>query len=270
LSAAVRFGHDDIVRFLLASGASPLWGETNDAPHGVSMHWAARRGNFDIVKLLLDHGADPNEPIDSTSSPAHFSATDEVRALIESRGGESGLYDPSWVRDNAELLRRVTANPAEHVERIGAAFVMSVETPDLLERLLRAGLRMPAIFTSCQTYLLEPYALRTLLAHGMTPDQMNWQHQTLLHHAAAKDSRECAEILLDAGATITARDDEYRSTPLAWAARANKPRMVELLLGRGAPVAMSEDEDWATPLAWAERRGHREVAALLRRHGAAR
>jgi hypothetical protein len=73
---------------------------------------------------------------------------------------------------------------------------------------------------------------------------MNWQHQTLLHHVCiGQDYRgrdrttgavERATILLDAGASISARDDEYRSTPLAWA-------------------------EW---------RGHAEMARLLRRHGA--
>ena len=75
---------------------------------------------------------------------------------------------------------------------------------------------------------------------------------------------------LDAGATITARDDEYRSTPLAWAARANKPQMVEFLLSRRAPVNLPDDEPWATPLAWAERRGHQQIASILRAHGATR
>ena len=53
--------------------------------------------------------------------------------------------------------------------------------------------------------------LRTLLAHGMSPDLMNWQHQTLLHHVCVpEDYRwiatgrtapiERAAILLDAGA----------------------------------------------------------------------
>ena len=81
---------------------------------------------------------------------------------------------------------------------------------------------------------------------------------------------ECAAILLDAGATISARDEEYRSTPLAWAARNNLPDMVEFLLARGAPAHLPDDEPWATPLAWAERRGHAAIAAILRRHGATR
>ena len=147
---------------------------------------------------------------------------------------------------------------------------MSADRPDLLARLLGAGLRMPDVHTSCQGYLLNADALRTLLAHGMSPDQMNWQHQTLLHRASTKDTTEYAAILLDAGATITARDDEYRSTPLAWAARANKPQVVEFLLSRGAPVNLPDDEPWATPLAWAERRGYQKIAAVLRAHGATR
>jgi ankyrin repeat protein len=78
----------------------------------------------------------------------------------------------------------------------------------------------------------------------------------------------CAAILLDAGAAISARDEEYRSTPLAWAARNDLPDMVELLLARGAPTDLPDDEAWATPLAWALRRGHARIVELLRARGA--
>jgi ankyrin repeat protein len=268
LSAAVECGHDDIARLLLERGANPRW-EEPDAPHGTSLHAASRMGNLAMVKLLLDHGADPNEDIDSTSPPTAFAATPEIRALLESHGGGLGLYDTTWIEHDDELLRQVAADPSD-THRIGAAFTMSADRPDLLARLLGAGLRMPAVHTSCQGYLLNTDALRTLLAHGMSPDQMNWQHQTLLHHASTRETSECAAILLDAGATMTARDDDYRSTPLAWAARAGRPQMVEFLLSRGAPVNLSDDEPWATPLAWAERRGHQQVASILRAHGATR
>lgn len=99
---------------------------------------------------------------------------------------------------------------------------------------------------------------------------------TLLHALCSRDVRNrtmkhrtrCAAILLEAGATISAKDEEYRSTPLAWAARNNLPDMVEFLLARGAPANLPDDEPWATPLAWAERRGHARIAAILRKHGA--
>jgi ankyrin repeat protein len=145
---------------------------------------------------------------------------------------------------------------------------VSADRPDLLARLHGAGLRMPDFHTSCQGYLLRPDALRTLLAHGMSPDQMNWQHQTLLHHASTRDNSECASILLDAGATITARDDEYRSTPLGWAARTNSAAMVEFLLSRGAPVNLPDDEPWATPVAWVTRRGQTQIVEMLKKSSA--
>ena len=268
LSAAVEHGHDDIVRLLLERGANPRWDEPN-APHGTSLHAASRLGNLAIVKLLLHYGADPHEDIDSTSSAAAFAASPEIRALLESRGKGPDIWEATWVDDNEEL-RRVAAAPAGHAFRIGAAITMSADNPDRLARLLHAGLRMPAVHTGCQGYLVNAAALRSLLAHGMSPDQMNWQHQTLLHRASTLETSECAAILLDAGATIAARDEEYRSTPLAWAARTKRRQVVELLLSRGAPVDLPDDEPWATPLAWAERRGHQQIASILRAHGATR
>jgi len=261
LSAALEFGHDDIARLLLERGANPRW-EPAEAVHA-----ASSRGNLAILKVLLEHGADPNEEIDSASSPLGFAATPDIRTLLESYGAGLGDYDTTWIEHDDGRLKSIAAEPQASF-RIGAAFTMSAHRPDLLARLLGAGLRMPAVHTTCQGYLINPDALRTLLAHGMSPNQMNWQHQPLLHHASTGDTPECATILLDAGATMTVRDDDYRSTPLAWAARANKPQMVEFLLSRGAPVNLPDDESWATPLAWAERRGHRQVASILRAHGA--
>jgi ankyrin repeat protein len=265
LPTAVEFGRDDIARLLLERGANPRWEEPN-APRGTTVHSAAARGNLEILKLLLEHGADPNEEIDSTSSAVAFATTPEIRALLESHSAGLGPYEPNWIEDDDQLARVAAGRQDPYF--LGCAFTMSAENPAVLARLLGAGLRMPAIHTTCQGYLLRVDALRTLLAHEMSPDQMNWQHQTLLHHASTADTSECAAILLDAGATITTRDDEYRSTPLAWAARANRPNMVEFLLSRGAPVSLPDDESWATPLAWATRRGHSQIVEMLRAAGA--
>ena len=167
--------------------------------------------------------------------------------------------------------------------RVSAAFAMVVGDGrrDRLERLLTAGLRVPTVLTGCQTYLLtHADMLRTLLAHGMSPNLMNWQRQTLLHHicrqpkmkrwisSGAADAVEKAAILLDAGADISARDEEYRSTPLAWAARSGAVEMVKFLLSRGVPTNHPDDEPWATPLVWAERRQHPKVVSILRHHRA--
>jgi ankyrin repeat protein len=281
LSAAIEAGHDAMARLLLERGADPNWPEPT-APKGRSLWAAARAGRAALVSLLLDRGADPSSAVDSSGNAVFAAATPEIRALLVARGGAPDPYDTDWIDDDHEL-DRVAENPGAHVLRVSAAFPMVVSDGrrDRLQRLLTAGLRVPPILTGCQGYLLaHTDMLSTLLAHGMSPDLMNWQHQTLLHLVCqTRDyrgrSREGgavarAAILLDAGANISARDDEYRSTPLGWAARTNGLQVADYLLSRRAPTNLPDDEPWATPLAWAERRGHADMAALLRRHGATR
>jgi len=77
-----------------------------------------------------------------------------------------------------------------------------------------------------------------------------------------------AAIFIDHGADLAARDDDFQSTPLAWAARKGKTAMVQLLLARGARPNLPDDPPWATPLAWATRRGHGDVAEILTQGGA--
>jgi ankyrin repeat protein len=275
LSAAVELGHDAIARLLLDRGADPNWPE-DGASKGASLHAASRTGNLPLVELLLAHGADPNSGVDSAGNATFVARTPEIRALLMARGGSIDPYDLVWLDEDDEVIRRVTSDPRSAIRGCGGVFtaVCTRGKRDLLARLLKAGIRVPPVVTGCQTYLLEQTdMLRTLLAHGMSPDVMNWQHQTLLHHLCKGPDRngdnvERAAILLDAGATISARDEEYQSTPLGWAARTNAVEMVKLLLARGAPTNLPEDAPWATPLAWADRRGHKKIASILREAGA--
>ena len=282
LSAAVEFGHERIVRLLLERGADPTWPDADGSPRGAALHAAARAGNRPLVELLLAHGADPNGYVDSAGNATFAARTPELRALLMAHGGQVDPYDLVWLDDDEEVMRRVTSDPASAHAGCGGVFtaVVTRGKRDLLARLLEAGIRVPPVAGGCQSYLLEqPDMLRELLDRGgLHPDYPTPEGTTFLHALCRRDIRgrtmghrtECAAILLDAGATISAKDKEYRSTPLAWAARNNLPDMVAFLLARGAPTNLPDDEPWATPLAWAERRGHKEIAALLRRHGATR
>ncbi len=78
-------------------------------------------------------------------------------------------------------------------------------------------------------------------------DLQNWQGQTLLHFLGGgaqteKNRVKCAAMLLDADASTSARDDDYRSTALGWAARNGVKDMVEVLLARGAATNSAGDE----------------------------
>jgi ankyrin repeat protein len=280
LSAAVIFGHREIARLLLERGADPNWPES-DARLGASLHAAARAGDRELVELLLAHGANPNGHVDSAGNAVYAARTPELRALLMARGGTLDPYDLVWLDEDDEVMRRVTEDPSSAELGCGGVFtaVCTRGKKNLLLRLLDAGIRVPPVVTGCHSYLIENIEmLRILIASGMNPDLPTWQRRTFLHDLCSGSKRgqtpadaiERARILLDAGASITARDEEYRSTPLAWAARTNMVEMVEFLLGHGAPANLPDDASWATPLAWAERRGHAEVAEVLRKFGATR
>lgn len=281
LTAALTFRRGAVARLLLERGANPGWPEIG-SPNGASLRIAAGGGDREMVELLLAHGADPHSDIDSGGSALFAAKTPEIRALLAARAGERELdpYDLVWQNADDEVMRRVTADPKSADRGCGGVFtaVCTLHKRDLMMRLLEAGIRVPAVLTACRAYVMEDLeTFKILLSHGMSPDLPSWQGQTFLHNLCAgarpielEGALTRAALLLDAGASLSPREDEYSSTPLAWAARTNMPEMVEFLLARGAPMNLPDDPPWATPLAWAERRGHAEVAEILRKHGAAR
>jgi len=199
LSNAAAAGHMDIVRLLLDHGADPNLPEEQIAPKGKALYSAVFNGHYDIAKLLLERGAFPNPPVESSG-------------------------DALWVSREFR--------PDKRIEEL-------------------------------------------LLSYGATPTKghsgedwpeasHNWLHITPLHHAARRGDLKEAKKLLDGGADLTGRDEHLGSTPLAWAAKFGQLDMVKFLLERGAPKTLPDDPVWATPLAWALRRGHADVANLLR------
>ncbi len=245
LAVAAEFGHTAIAKLLLARGADPTWPDA-DAPRGAALFEAARTGNRPLVELLLSHGADPNAHVE-TSGNAVFAAArhPEIRAFLEARGGTLDPYDLVWLDEDDEVLRRVTAEPESAYAGCGGVYtaVVTREKRDLLKRLLQAGVRVPPTPDGCRSYLLEqPDMLRLLLERGgLDPDYTDENGSTLLHALCARDERgrtmdhrtECAGILLDAGATLSAKNKDG-ITPLDLAKCNDLPDMVEFLTGRGA------------------------------------
>ncbi len=238
-----------------------------------------RAGDRPIVELLLAAGADPDSHLDSAGNATYVARTPELRApLIRERRNarplRSGLAGrrrrggaPRGGRPRLGecRLRRSArgrfhsgqtrpAGPATGRRRAGAA----------------GGQRLPLVPVQRTRNAAAAAGRR----HGPRPAEL--AATTPLHDLCSRSSRgqprphrvECAKVLLDAGATISAKDEDYRSTPLAWAARHDLPDMVELLLARGATTNLADDEPWATPLAWATRRGHDRIAEILRAAGA--
>jgi ankyrin repeat protein len=102
-----------------------------------------------------------------------------------------------------------------------------------------------------------------LFQSGMNPNLAGWLGVTALHRFARDGDVESAAVFLDHGANLHARDEEFCTTPLGYAAAAGKRHMVEFLLERGAKVTLPDDLAWATPIALATYRGHTAIAQML-------
>ena len=267
LRNAAAAGHLEIVKLLLESGADPNLPEEHIAPRGHALHSAVCKGHIEIVKLLLEHGAYPNVEIESSA--------DTLSAALGAAG-----YSTERNQQMIDLLCSYGAarpvhllaqcNDLQTAAAVFAANPALADDPDALgsaashESFLRLMLRYQPDLPKRRAIGGKTREITELLfRHGMDPNQPNWLRITPLHHFAEAGDMEKAAVFIEHGADLNARDEEFCSTPLGWAARCGKTRMVEFLLRRGAKLNLADDPRWATPLAWATRRGHDQIVRSL-------
>lgn len=270
ISAAAERNRYDIVKLLLARGADPNLPEGPNCPRGYALWSAARFGYREVAEMLLENGADPNAPVESSGSPTESAKDASMRILLYRYGGTVGMaahFHQKNIDVVAALLDRCSEKISEPETVEGFTMGVNNDDEDLVRLLLSRGKRVPSHVTGCQTYLWQSLRLsELLLQHDMDPNLPNWQLMTPLHHMAAKGNVEAAELFLKYGADPTLIDEEYRSTPLGWAARTGQQRFVEFLLNHNPDLASmtpTHQPDWAAPQAWAERRGNTAILKLI-------
>ena len=109
---------------------------------------------------------------------------------------------------------------------------------------------------------------QTMLRAGAPIDALNQYRNTPLHFAAKEGRAKTVKLLIDAGATIDAREDKLLATPLHYAAEKGDAKTVKVLIDAGATIDAREGKLLATPLHFAARRGHADVAEQLIAAGA--
>ena len=265
LRNAASEGHIEIVKLLLQYGANPNLPEEGIAPLGGALYSAVAGGHFEVAELLLEHGANPNAAVESSAdclSRAIDRGDQKTIDLLASYGATRSVEIMAYYGDVRTAAAVFAANPALADDPEALSNAAS-EGQDAFVRLML--LHQPnlakRVAVGAKTRELTEY----LFQHGMNPSQPDWLGITPLHRFAQWGDVEKATIFIDHGADLNARDEELCSTPLGYAAKSGQTAMVELLLTRGAKPNLPDDPPWATPLAWASRRGHVEVAEILRR-----
>jgi ankyrin repeat protein len=231
-------------------------------------------GNSDIVRLLLDHGAEPSHWVDS-SGDAMFAAYHgdhpEIVQMLYAYGGtmELQVYAAQYRIDVIAEVLNLQPSKANDVLPYGWEEGGNEQLAyDIMMLAIRHGARFEhALAWNLRWTLLKyPRVFRLLQQYGASADA------TLLGVAGDMSRRYkgpeaqlqmAAYLIEECGADVNCRDEEGM-TPLAKAAAEGQDYLVELFLQKGAAVATPDAPDWAQPLALAERRGYHKIAELIR------
>lgn len=207
LSMAIKNQNQEIARTLMDRGA--LTTPKTPTTTGTPLLYAVWEDMIDLVKELLDRGADSNQ-----------------RGTILRRGKSTFPLLIAAEKGNADIISvlinagaRVNEQDSEGFSALHAA--AAYRDPKILKKLIH-----------------EHHAdINLCLLNGSRP----------IHSAASRGTAEHVRIILDAGASIDSKNESGR-TPLHWAADGMNWDVVELLLEKKANPNLKTDEAGITPL----------------------
>jgi ankyrin repeat protein len=198
---------------------------------------ARRNGNADLVRLLLEKGADTKTPGDTTLIPAAQSGDVDIMRLLIENGANVNCVSP-----------RIGETPLYHAAASGNVAAV---------RLLVAKGANPNAGLKNLTRVIG----------GSTLD-IGIGKQTPLMWAAPTGSLELIRALIDAGTNVNAQDIQGMSPLMLAVASENQDlAVVRVLLQSGANVNARSGRG-ETALDWARKFGSRPVIAALQRAGA--
>jgi ankyrin repeat protein len=186
-------------------------------------HWAPEAADVALtLRLLLNHGADPNTAFASEDGPL------------------SCLYAASGLLGNVEMTRLLLEAGADPDD--GESLYHATEQPDLacLRLLLEHGANVTG--SNAIKHILDqesPEGLRLLLDAGGDPNETNPEGDTALHWAVRRGrSSGIVTMLIEAGADIDAVRNDGR-TAYALAVVSGQTAVARLLAAHGADTRLS-------------------------------
>lgn len=261
--SAVQRGDVERLRQLVPHG-SPLLSAVDDADHpGTLLHHAAGGQHLAVVSTLLDLGA----AVDAATwaTPLHlavsYGRTENARRLLEA----GAAFDARTRRGTTPLAMAVLHGHPEVADVLRPLGIL----PRTLWVAAGAGeLTLVQSFVHPDGSVAEGAGAHREdpQEYGMPRRPLSGEPEALLaealQYACANGRSAVVEYLLDAGADI---DGVFHvGTPLHHAAYCGQLQMVRHLVQRGADVYARDDEWHGTPASWAEQRSHAAVVELLR------
>jgi ankyrin repeat protein len=286
LNGAIRRGDLAALKSHLREGA-PVNVQTSEGTTPLML--AALYGTADTVRLLTEHGADPNAVDKNGASALLLAAGDleKVRSLVE-RGanvnarsalGNTPLIAAAAHSDNLEVVKLLIENGADvhaknvnNVSALAAAVVASdaATVRFLLDRGCKPG-HINNLFGAAGNSLLEIAAqygngeiVELLLARAadVNASDSNFAGHAL-NYALLSQKPEIARRLIEAGADLKQCSPIGKVPPIVFAAysETGDSSVAKLMIERGVDTS-ANNHAGETALTWARRRGFPNVVAL--------
>ena len=243
LKNAAGGGHIEIVKLLLDRGADPNLPEEGIAPRGHALHSAVCGGYIEIVKLLLEHGAYPNVDIESSADTLSAAIARNDQPVIEllcSHGAARNLKLLAYFGDIQTAAAVFAANPALSND------------PEVLENAAGQG---HDSFVRLMLHYQPDLAKRIAVGvKGQGPSD-------------PIKSRELTEFLFQQGMNPNL-PNWLRITPLHRFAQRGDTENAAVFLKYGADLYARDEKINSTPLAWAAKFGKLNMVQFLLEQGA--
>ena len=273
---AANAGNIEIIKEQLAAGVDV---NTKGVGGMTPLHRAAREGHKEVVEFLIANSADINAKDKMGRVPLHRAAREGREAIVEmliTKGADinvkstSGSFkgetplDEAIKRKRIALVSLLQKNGGKYGSITVAAKVGDIEA---LRGFLAAGADL-SVFGPLSVAAAGGHkeCVELLIANGASVTAKNGYGSTPLHSASTK---EIAELLISNGADINAKIKDG-SSPLIAAAMMGYKEVAELLIAKGAEVNLKSEtvtgED-KTALDWATDQSHMDIVDLLSKHG---
>ncbi|HTD68042.1 MAG TPA: ankyrin repeat domain-containing protein [Candidatus Limnocylindria bacterium] len=245
LRNAAAGGHIEIVRLLLDRGAEPNLPEEGIAPRGHALHSAVVRGHIEIVKLLLEHGAHPNVEVESSA--------DTLSAALASAGYST--------KPNTELVELLCSHGAARAVHL-LAYSGDVLTAAAVFAANPALVNNPEALANAAGEGHESFVRLMLRYQPDLPKRINFPAWSV----GAK-TRALNELLFQHGMNAGA-SDWLGITALHHLAGSGDVEKAGWFLDRGADLHARDEDICSTPLGWAAKFGRKAMVEFLLSRGA--